>query len=231
MGTLSAIGKWLGDALDWLLAVVKHAGALFFGLLFSSIVFVFEHAKGEPLSWDAISLILFLCIIHAFFASWRDEHYAAVAANAEIERIKSKPDFFAYIDRLTVFPGDDDGNAWMAGSIHITNRGAQSTIKHFHFFGDVCGQRTEAVLLRVDRAIRVPGRSTERRGWELTPAFDIGQRWYGKLFDRNQGDQAAFLCSFDGATADNVDKSTVVVQYQDSFDTLYQTQGPPKSPY
>lgn len=63
----------LGDILEFTKSVVTHWGSWLTGGLVIAAIWVYEHFKGESLSWKFAAVVLVFCFLAATFMAWRDQ--------------------------------------------------------------------------------------------------------------------------------------------------------------
>lgn len=63
----------LSDILEFTKAVVTHWGSWLTGSLIIAAIWVYEHFKGESLSWKFAAVVLAVCFLAATFIAWRDQ--------------------------------------------------------------------------------------------------------------------------------------------------------------
>ena len=64
----------LGDILQFTKAVVTHWSSWLTGGLIIAAIWVFEHFKGDSLSWRFAAVVLVVCFLAATFMAWRDQY-------------------------------------------------------------------------------------------------------------------------------------------------------------
>jgi hypothetical protein len=64
----------LSDIVEFAKAVVTHWGSLLTGGLIIAAIWIYEHFKGESLSWRFALVVLVLCFLAATYMAWRDQY-------------------------------------------------------------------------------------------------------------------------------------------------------------
>jgi|SRR5215467_42377 len=64
----------LGDVLEFTKAVVGHWSSWVTGGFIIAAIWVYEHFKGEALSWRFAVVVLAFCFLVATFRAWRDQY-------------------------------------------------------------------------------------------------------------------------------------------------------------
>lgn len=144
MQSLQSVQEFFGDLLDWIVAVIRHSGAFFFGLFVSAIIFFDEHIKGQPISWEILLPILCGCLFVALFRSWREEHRLVRDYRAAIKEIEIPCFDHTVIVRARLF--DLEGRLGILAWLHIVNIGAPSKIGRWEVSGISHGQEIPGVV-------------------------------------------------------------------------------------
>jgi hypothetical protein len=133
---MDEIKKWvlgLGEFASWILAVLRHSGAAFVGAVLSAAISLEEHYRGEPISWDAMVVVIVLCIFWAFFAAWREESRLAKEYYVAIKELNVP--CFGHSDVVRARLFDYDGQLGVLFHLRMINIGAPSKIGNWQVSG------------------------------------------------------------------------------------------------